>query len=54
MPRRKNNVLSTLSESSRRYVRWRPWRLEDKLAKERRKAVEATAQFNIAATSEFF
>jgi hypothetical protein len=29
-------------------------RLEDELAKERRKAVEATAQFNTAATSEFF
>jgi hypothetical protein len=29
-------------------------RLEDELAEERRKAVEATAQFNTAATSEFF
>jgi hypothetical protein len=29
-------------------------RLEDELAKERRKAVEATAQFNTVATSEFF
>jgi hypothetical protein len=28
-------------------------RLEDKLAEERRKAVEATAQFNTAATGEF-
>jgi hypothetical protein len=28
-------------------------RLEDELAEERRKAVEATAQFNAAATGEF-
>jgi hypothetical protein len=28
-------------------------RLEDELAEERRKAVEATAQFNVAATGEF-
>jgi hypothetical protein len=29
-------------------------RLEDELAEERRKAMEATAQFNTAATSKFF
>jgi hypothetical protein len=29
-------------------------RLEEELAEERRKAVEATAQFNTAATSEFW
>jgi hypothetical protein len=29
-------------------------RLEDELAEERRKAVEATAQFNAAATGEFW
>jgi hypothetical protein len=29
-------------------------RLEDELVEERRKAMEATAQFNTAATSEFF
>jgi hypothetical protein len=29
-------------------------RLEDELAEERRKAVEATTQFNAAATSAFF
>jgi hypothetical protein len=29
-------------------------RLEDELAKERRKAVEATAQFNAVATGEFY
>jgi hypothetical protein len=29
-------------------------RLKDELAEERRKAVEATTQFNAVATSEFF
>jgi hypothetical protein len=55
MSRRRNSVLPTLSGSRkvRETAAADKKRLEDELTEERRKAMEATAQFNATATGEF-